>query len=89
MGVAEIGANGTFETQIFQVNRDGGGGCTCEFNTVSLIMKFQRGYFKEDWNQSVDKKFDRFTLYCFGLRMLLPNLGKNARPSFIHLVSMG
>jgi hypothetical protein len=34
-GVATTASDGSFEALIFQVNRDGGGSCTCEYDTVS------------------------------------------------------
>lgn len=41
-GVATIGEDGKFETEIFQVNRDGGGECTCEFDTAAKGTNWQK-----------------------------------------------
>uniref|UniRef100_A0A0S1MK98 Secreted protein n=1 Tax=Phakopsora pachyrhizi TaxID=170000 RepID=A0A0S1MK98_PHAPC len=41
MGVGNTLEDGSFEALIFQVNRDGGGQCTCEYNTVGQPDKFK------------------------------------------------
>ncbi|KAG0141529.1 hypothetical protein CROQUDRAFT_283937 [Cronartium quercuum f. sp. fusiforme G11] len=41
-GVATVGIDGKFETQIFQVNRDGAGECTCEVNTDATATSWNK-----------------------------------------------
>lgn len=40
-GVATVAADGSFEALIFQVNRDGGGMCTCEYDTSATAKSWQ------------------------------------------------
>ncbi|EFP86374.1 hypothetical protein PGT21_030346 [Puccinia graminis f. sp. tritici] len=41
-GVATTASDGSFEALIFQVNRDGGGACTCEFDTTGTAKSWNR-----------------------------------------------
>ncbi|POV99334.1 hypothetical protein PSTT_13851 [Puccinia striiformis] len=41
-GVATTAADGSFEALIFQVNRDGGGSCTCEFDPTGTATSWNR-----------------------------------------------
>lgn len=41
-GVATSAPDGSFEALIFQVNRDGGGQCTCEYDTTATAKSWQR-----------------------------------------------
>ncbi|WAR54624.1 hypothetical protein PtB15_4B241 [Puccinia triticina] len=41
-GVATTAADGSFEALIFQVNRDGGGSCTCEFDPSGTATSWNR-----------------------------------------------
>jgi len=41
-GVATTAPDGSFEALIFQVNRDGGGACTCEYDTTGTAKSWNR-----------------------------------------------
>jgi len=41
-GVATTAADGSFEALIFQVNRDGGGSCTCEYDPTATAKSWNR-----------------------------------------------